>query len=260
MSKWIALPAEEAATHPMYGIRGAASLLRAVCAVIPALGLLESIGTLTRFAETPRGILPIDGVLIVPYIVFFLWSGYNAILLDEKKPSFIPSFLTFLVLGPVLSVSTPFLWQQLSGVTPASGALSSSASSVLVAWGLWALIWAPYVAYSTRLNVTLLHRVRRPSKPVVTVAPIQQQAPAMPTAAAHLASGLPLTPPGVDPGDESVWAAALQEFDSDKRKAGLWAKLYAEFDGNEARAKAAYLKARVGQLCGEPQDQSTSKF
>ena len=207
---------------------------------------------MTGFAETPRGILPIDGVLIVPYVVFFLWSGYNAILLEKKKPSFIPSFLTFLVLGPVLSVSTPFLWQQLSGVTPASGALSSSASSVLVAWGLWALIWAPYVAYSTRLNVTLLHRVRRPSKPVVTVAPTQQQALAMPTAAAHF--------PGVDPGDESVWAAALQEFDSDKRKTGLWATLYAEFDGNETRAKAAYLKARVGQLCGEPQDQSTSKW
>ena len=255
-SKWTTLTAEEAAKHPMYGIRGAASLLRAVCAVIPALGLLESIGTLTGFANTPRGILPIDGVLIVPYVVFFLWSGYNAILLEKKKPSFIPSFLAFLVVGPVLSVSTPFLWQALSGITPTSAESSLPVQSVLVAWGLWALIWAPYVVSSKRLNVTLLHRVRRSDVPVVTVAANQQQVPAMPIASAHLASGLTPTPPHDDVSDEGVWAAVLQEFDSDQRKKGLWAKLYAECDGNEARAKAAYLKARAGQLRAKPRDQS----
>jgi hypothetical protein len=164
-SKWTTLTAEEAAKHPMYGIRGAASLLRAVCAVIPALGLLESIGTLTGFANMPRGILPIDGALIVPYVVFFLWSGYNAILLEKKKPSFIPSFLTFLVLGPVLSLSIPFLWQALSGITPTSAESSLRVESVLAAWGLWALIWAPYVVSSKRLNVTLLHRVRSGERP-----------------------------------------------------------------------------------------------
>jgi hypothetical protein len=39
-----------------------------------------------------------------------------------------------------------------------------------------------------------------------------------------------------------TWEIALEEFDSPKRKTGLWAKLYAESDGEENRAKAQYLK------------------
>jgi hypothetical protein len=258
-SKWITLPAKEAAVHPEYGIRGAASLLRAVCVLIPALGFLASIGKLADFAKTPRGVLPIDGVLVVPYVIFFLWSGYNAILLDKKKPSFIPSFITFLALGPILSVSMPFLWQKFSGMALASTAFRSGVWSVLVVWWLWALIWLPYVAYSTRLNVTLLHRVRRRAEPVAKVIHIQQEESPTSAASARSTSGLPPTPIRDNPNDEGVWAAVLQEFDSDMRKAGLWARLYAECDGNEARAKAAYLKARVGQLLAEPRNQSASE-
>ena len=51
--------------------------------------------------------------------------------------------------------------------------------------------------------------------------------------------------------DEKYSAAALIEFDSDGRRAGLWARVYAEAQGNEASAKAKYLKARARELYQE---------
>lgn len=52
-------------------------------------------------------------------------------------------------------------------------------------------------------------------------------------------------------GNEDLWAQALAEFDSDQRKTGLWAHSYAEADGNEATAKARYIKTRANALIAE---------
>lgn len=48
--------------------------------------------------------------------------------------------------------------------------------------------------------------------------------------------------------EEDFWAAALQEVDGPTRRAGLWAKAFALANGNEAEAKAAYLRERVLQI------------
>ena len=53
--------------------------------------------------------------------------------------------------------------------------------------------------------------------------------------------------------EEDFWAQALEEFESINRKAGLWAKFYAESEGNESQAKAKYLKLRAEQLADEYQ-------
>ena len=43
------------------------------------------------------------------------------------------------------------------------------------------------------------------------------------------------------------WAAALAEAENpESRDAGLWARCFAEADGDEGKAKAAYVKAKVG--------------
>lgn len=47
---------------------------------------------------------------------------------------------------------------------------------------------------------------------------------------------------------EERWAAALAEFESVARRPGLWAKTFAEADGNEAVAKAGYLRSRSVEL------------
>lgn len=46
-------------------------------------------------------------------------------------------------------------------------------------------------------------------------------------------------------GNNEAWASALAEAESEGRDAGLWARCFAETDGDESKAKAAYVKARV---------------
>jgi hypothetical protein len=47
--------------------------------------------------------------------------------------------------------------------------------------------------------------------------------------------------------DESLWEIASKELTENKRE-GLWAKCFAEANGNDSLAKVAYLKLRVQQL------------
>ena len=51
--------------------------------------------------------------------------------------------------------------------------------------------------------------------------------------------------------DEEFFAIAFQELNSGNAVAGLWAKCFAETDGDENKAKARYLSARAGQLGAE---------
>ena len=50
------------------------------------------------------------------------------------------------------------------------------------------------------------------------------------------------------PTEEDHWATALAELDEGKRRPGVWAKAFADSDGDEVRAKVAYLKTRMQQL------------
>lgn len=56
--------------------------------------------------------------------------------------------------------------------------------------------------------------------------------------------------------EELMWASALTEFESKQRRAGLWAKSFAQAAGNEAQAKASYLKQRVAELEAQQQQQA----
>lgn len=47
---------------------------------------------------------------------------------------------------------------------------------------------------------------------------------------------------------DEVWESALKELDSNKRNEGLWAKCFAECNGDEGKARAMYLKEAVGRL------------
>lgn len=48
--------------------------------------------------------------------------------------------------------------------------------------------------------------------------------------------------------EEDYWATAMNEVEAGQRRPGVWAKVFAEYDGDETKAKVAYLKARVQQL------------
>lgn len=47
--------------------------------------------------------------------------------------------------------------------------------------------------------------------------------------------------------EEDIYAAALSELELGRTRPGLWAKAYAESDGDEAKSKALYIKLRVQQ-------------
>ncbi|MFH0817994.1 MAG: SUMF1/EgtB/PvdO family nonheme iron enzyme, partial [Candidatus Micrarchaeota archaeon] len=55
------------------------------------------------------------------------------------------------------------------------------------------------------------------------------------------------------PSDEAFYEQAFNELESEGRKLGLWAKVFAEAQGNESLAKANYLKFRAEQLVNEQQ-------
>ena len=48
--------------------------------------------------------------------------------------------------------------------------------------------------------------------------------------------------------EEDFWATAMTEVETGQHRPGIWAKAFAESDGDETKAKVAYLKARVQQL------------
>lgn len=53
------------------------------------------------------------------------------------------------------------------------------------------------------------------------------------------------TPKKVNDIENRFWALALQEFDSPQRDIGTWARAFSENNGNEAAAKAMYLRLRM---------------
>jgi hypothetical protein len=48
--------------------------------------------------------------------------------------------------------------------------------------------------------------------------------------------------------DDALWAAALAELEEGQRHAATWARSFSAADGDEAKAKAAYLRERVHQM------------
>lgn len=52
--------------------------------------------------------------------------------------------------------------------------------------------------------------------------------------------------------NEELWAKALSEFEGSSKRPGLWAIALAESNGNEAAAKAGYLRKRVIEMQDAP--------
>lgn len=51
--------------------------------------------------------------------------------------------------------------------------------------------------------------------------------------------------------EDLCWEEALNEFDSEKRNKGMWARLYVENNGEEEKIKISYIKIRAEQLISE---------
>ena len=81
-----------------------------------------------------------------------------------------------------------------------------------------------------------------------------------PSALPLLAPNNQIPPPAAmspsSPTEEDFWATAMNEVETGQRRPGVWAKAFAECDGDETKAKVTYLKARVQQLTSDAREQA----
>ena len=130
----------------------------------------------------------------------------------------------------------------------------------IFAWLLTCAVWGTYLQRSRRVRVTFEHMVRATEvpesgepqprqEPEVNFAPEPQVAavPQKNITAAVPSAHVPSVVSGPS-SNEAAWAQALEEFEGNDRRRGLWAKSFAEANGDETRAKVLYLKARAHEI------------
>jgi hypothetical protein len=268
---WKKVPLAEAQRHPLYGVKN----WLAVFAFGVLLGGLREIGSLN--GEAHKAGLAITDLLAIdhPAISFAkmsLWLNggivsaiYWALL--TKNPNFrlIASSLLLASwpLGVLLGVAYPF------------DGLGEALALSFFPWVISCVVWVTYLNRSKRVRVTFENAVliepsdelaapSRESRPITaraeppieapTLKPMraQEEVSHMPTAAipSVQSAATVAEAPSTDL-EEALWAAALQEVEGSGRRQGLWARVYTSSNGNEAAAKAAYLRERVPQLAQE---------
>jgi hypothetical protein len=223
-SKWRQVPIDQAKGHPLYGIGG----WLIVFAVLLAFGLLKGIGEIGKIAaDADIGFFDLlreaeGGFFALVLVLGSLQVGVIYYLMATRSSSFRNVSSVALLLGE------PITW--------CVGALASipEMGRIIVESGLiWLIssaVWISYLQKSKRVRVTFENSVL--SEPeIIPKKPARQDEMAL-----------------NEKSDESLWEKALNEFDSDRRMAGLWAKAYSEANGDEGKAKAFYLKERVRQF------------
>jgi len=128
--------------------------------ITPSLWLLGSIGDLTSIIQARGSLTNTDYLLVAPKVIFFIWSGWNAILLGKHDQRFYTSFLAFLALAPVIFIASNLLWMMNSGLQLKTNEVAENFVAFLAAWGFWSALMVAYVQFSKRINVTLKNRVR----------------------------------------------------------------------------------------------------
>ena len=144
------------------------------------------------------------------------------------------SWSVTLALVCTLYLSRSYRAQQTYGLPERSARKASVAGHRATATA--ASFW-PIVSAGLRKPAPALLRANVKAAPVVSL--VKSAKPVAASAS---------VPVKTEEADEQLWASALNEFEGTDRRAGLWARAYAHTDGNEAQAKARYLKQRVAEL------------
>lgn len=252
--QWQAISSEQAKRHPLYGVKNWLAVFAFGVLIVP----LREVGALNGAAHSAGLTLPqllgqndsfstyVKLVLAAELVmaVVILW------LLFTKHPRFrtVATFV-WLAFWPLLAVFA------LATQAPGSG---EGLVLGLITWALSCAVWVTYLQRSQRVRVTFEHFVlvvqsTAPSSQV----PVAQTA-AAPNTRVRLTAAEPIRVVAaasetglVVPADtphEQFWSEALVEFDGASRRPGLWARAFAEAQGNEAVGKANYLRYRADEL------------
>jgi hypothetical protein len=253
---WIPVSPVHARAHPLYGRGGwlVLFMLTVLAGLVASSGFWAIIlsartaaDSLIQFLGVYAAITAFAGLVILALFIL-------------KNPNFrIAAISLMLVPWPALA-AIYYNW------VPESFLLGGS-----VAWIVSVAIWATYLQKSRRVRVTFEHCIsgeapEARSEPRYYAHGSNEEAGA---AGANFPVGAmtqrfdainserpgETTAANTDP-NERCWAQALSEYESDRKKPGLWARAYAEGQGEGAAAKAHYLKLRAAQLLEEYEEQA----
>lgn len=225
--KWIKVPPNVARQHKLYGIKGwllvflIGSLLGFLSYLGATIGPLTSAkvdwATLSRVNPNAANFLLLSGVLS-------LAATLTIFVLALQKHKFFRLVSIWIVLITFPAVAT------LALVFPFQGMVGAVVRGILP-WLISCAVWVSYLQLSRRVRVTFENTIRRVE--------LVQNGVTLSEQYASVSSSSP---------SSDDWASALDEYESDKRDKGLWAKLYAENNGDEAKTKAGYLSIRAARL------------
>ena len=206
------------------------------------------------------------------------------------KPTSVKLAKVALVLSPIMVIITNFVLPAL--ILSSDGVDALSLITGLIIRVVLMMVWLSYLSNSSRVEATYfssgqskpaaslpvavdLRDMRNVSATKTQTQPVTQAAsealslqknsqPKQPLQATVSASKAPppsaTLKPVISPKQNTVppekfWAASIAEFDSSNRRSGVWARAYAQAQGDEAKAKADYLQTRAYELYQDHQAQ-----
>ena len=276
--QWRQVSQEVAQQHPLYGIKNWLAVFAFGVLLIPLRelgglngGAHDAGMTLTQFlahneafGTYAKAVLAFQTLMTV--VIFWL--------LFTKQRSFraVTSGI-LLAYWPVI-----LLFALVSRAQGVGGAIGLG----LIPWVLWCVVWVTYLQRSRRVRITfencVVAEAQEPQSSQNQQRPVEEQSGELRQPHAVLQTNRVVPPPAVasashpeafekprfivaestrptdsvEPkNEESLWAIGLEELEGTQRRAGLWAKVFSEAAGNEALAKALYLKTRAQQLVDE---------
>lgn len=250
--KWVRVADFQATSHRLYGVKN----WLAVFIGTQIFGLLILYGNLDHAARAAgMGVFdmlrldhPIANKMareslfqvIVAGVIF--WSAYS------KNEMFRHISTAVLVIYAVFMLLS-------SNGSVGRGAIIENAGLIL-----YVVVWIAYLQFSGRVRVTFEHCVHRDDPLAETSMyrtvdenPVQEVDDPDIGDGESTARQSPLSAPVmgtmvIRDSEEDLWAAALAEFESGEGRPGLWARVFAQANGNADAAMAAYLRERVVQL------------
>lgn len=263
-NKWRVISAEQAKAHPLHGVGGWLFLLVAGMMVLGPLLGAGRIGAEFASAERQYPALPSSDewnafksatwwtFLAIAALSFY--GGWG--LAKGNGWSVVKRAQAILwISGPVgslvISVLVPLVTFGNSNVGDAQfvGALLASVIA--------AAVWTAYLSRSKRVRITFAHCVlvepanSDDKSEVLEMGSKTPQYSSSPSNAVPISSQQDTTMAANL--EEEFWAKALAEYESNARRPGLYARAFSQAQGNEAVAKASYLKQRVEEFSLEHQ-------
>lgn len=242
MNSWKRITPQEAAQHPLYGIKNWLAVF-AFCVIFGALKSLASLAEELR-ATSPTMLQFLN--IGAPYatmakLALGLDLATGAVIcwaLFTKQPKF-----RWIASGALLTGGPAIVLLMITAqvILPggAQGKVEAELALALARWLFGCAIWVSYLNCSKRVRVTFEHLIKRD---VAINAP--QPNDLAPPIAPTMWSAPPINS-RTDQAENALWAQALAEFEGSQRDPGLWARLFSETHGDESAAKAAYLRIRV---------------